>query len=282
MGWVWNQRDMAPRDPHRFVNELDDATVERLIARLESRAKDAVFNSLFDKYVTRLKLPLAARVLEVGCGTGALLRALARRPDFAGTAIGVDQSLEFIGAARRFAQAECFSDRLDFQVGDAHRLPFENGGFDAVIAHTLISHVTEPTAVLKELARVVRRGGSVAIFDGDYASLTYAYPDHEFGRKMDAALAAATFNNPFVLRHLPQLLSQVGLPLRETLPDAVAEIGSGSYFRSFAETYAPFVARAGLVPPADVNAWLAAQLKSIEAGTFFASCNYYAFLATRE
>jgi len=273
---------MRPRDPHRFVNELDDATVERLIARLESRAKDAVFNSLFDKYVTRLKLPLSAHVLEVGCGTGAMLRALARRPDFAGKAIGVDQSPAFIGAARRFAQAECFSDRLDFQVGDAHKLPFENGGFDAVIAHTLISHVTEPTAVLKELARVVRRGGSVAIFDGDYASLTYAYPDHEFGRKMDAALAAATFNNPFVLRHLPQWLPQMGLLLRETLPDAVAEIGSGSYFKSFAETYAPFVARAGLVPSADVDAWLAAQLKSIEAGMFFASCNYYAFLATRE
>jgi hypothetical protein len=42
------------------------------------------------------------------------------------------------------------------------------------------------------------------------------------------------------------------------------------------------VARAGLVPSAEVDAWLAAQLKSIEAGMFFASCNYYAFLATRE
>jgi hypothetical protein len=61
---------MGPRDPHRFVNELDDATVERLIARLESRAQDAVFNSLFDKYVTRLKLPLLGHVLEIGCGTG--------------------------------------------------------------------------------------------------------------------------------------------------------------------------------------------------------------------
>ena len=104
-----------------------------------------------------------------------MLRALARRPDFAGNAIGVDHSPAFIGAARRFAQAEPFSDRLEFQVGDAHKLPFENGGFDAVIGHTLISHVTEPTVVLKELARVVRRGGSVAICDGDYASLTYAY-----------------------------------------------------------------------------------------------------------
>jgi hypothetical protein len=64
-------------------------------------------------------------------------------------------------------------------------------------------------------------------------------------------------------------LPQMGLRLRETLPDVVAEIGSGSYFKSFAETYAPFVVRAGLVPSADVDAWVAAQLKSIEAGMFF-------------
>src|SRR5262245_63039488 len=130
---------MGPRDPHRFVNELNDVTVERLIDRLESRAKDAVFNTMFDKYVTSLKLPLSAHVLEVGCGTGAMLRALARRPDFSGRAIGVDQSPAFIGAARRLTQAERVSDRLEFQVGDAHQLPFENAGFDTVIAHTLIS-----------------------------------------------------------------------------------------------------------------------------------------------
>jgi SAM-dependent methyltransferase len=274
--------DMGPRDPHRFVNELDDATVGRLIARLETRAKDAVFNRPFDNYVTRLDLAPAARVLEVGCGTGAMLRALTRRSGFVGAAVGLDQSAAFIDAARGFAEAEGAGDRLTFQVGDAHALPFESGVFDAVIAHTLISHVTEPAVVLKELARVVRGGGSVAIFDGDYASLTYAYPDHEFGRRMDAALAAATFSNPFVLRRLPGWLPGIGLRLQEALPDVVAEIGSGSYFKSFAETYAPFVIRAGLVASADVDAWLAVQLKSIDAGTFFASCNYYAFLATRE
>lgn len=272
---------MSARDPHRFVNELDDVMIERLIARLESRAKDVVFSRLFDKYVTRLKLPTSARVLEVGCGTGAILRALARRLEVGGKAVGVDHSPAFIDAARRFAQEEGLGDRLEFRVGDAHQLPFEDGTFDAAVAHTLISHVTHPAAVLREAARVVRRGGSVAIFDGDYASLTYAYPDHEFGRKMDAALATATFNNPVVLRDLPRLLPQIGLSLTEVLPDVVAEIGSGSYFKSFAQTYAPFVSRAGLLAAREVDSWLAAQLHAIEAGTFFASCNYYAFLATR-
>jgi hypothetical protein len=61
----------------------------------------------------------------------------------------------------------------------------------------------------------------------------------------------------------------------------VAEIGRASYFRSFAETYAPFVARAGLLPAGTAESWLAAQLLSMQEGTFFASCNYYTYIAVR-
>jgi SAM-dependent methyltransferase len=272
---------MAARDPHRFVNELDEAAIERLIARLESRAKDSVFARLFDKYAAQLALPPSAKVLEVGCGTGAMMRFLAQRGDFSGKAFGVDHSLSFIEAAIRFAQDENVGDRLEFHVGDAHSLDFPAETFDAVIAHTLISHVTDPAAVLREMARVIRPGGIAAIFDGDYASLTYAFPDHDFGRQMDAALAIAAFNNPRVMRDLPRLLPELGLNLTAAWGDVVVEIGSGSYFRSFAETYVPYVTRAGLLPTESVEAWLAAQRRAMDDGTFFASCNYYTYLARR-
>lgn len=47
---------MTARDPHRFVNEIDDAAVDRLVAGLESRAKDKVFTKLFDRYARQLDL----------------------------------------------------------------------------------------------------------------------------------------------------------------------------------------------------------------------------------
>jgi SAM-dependent methyltransferase len=272
---------MAARDPHRFVNELEDAAVERLIARLESRAEDAVFTRLFDKYAARLGLPELARILEVGCGTGAVLRFLTGRDDFFGKVYGVDQCRPFIDAAARFAQDANVGDRVDFRVGDAHKLDFPDGMFDAAIAHTLISHVTEPTAVLREMARVVRPGGTVVIFDGDYASLTYAFPDHEFGHQMDVALATASFNNPRIMRDLPRLLPDLGLALTAAWGDAVVEIGNGSYFRSFAETYLPYVTKAGLVADDAAQNWLKAQRQAMEDGTFFAACNYYTYLARR-
>ena len=272
---------MTARDPHRFVNELDRSAVEGLIARLESRAKDAVFTRLFDKYAAQLELDAVAQVLEIGCGTGATTRALARRTEFRGVAFGVDQSPTFIEAANRFARDEKISDRVEFRVGDAHRVAFPDATFDVVVAHTLISHVTEPLVVLREMSRVVRPGGMVAIFDGDYASLTYAFPDEEFGDRMDTALVTAAFNNPRVMRALPRVIPELGMRLKAAWGDAVVEIGSGSYFRSFAETYVPYVAKASLVSAAAAEAWLATQCEAIQNGTFFASCNYYTFLAHR-
>ena len=272
---------MAARDPHRFVNELDEPAVEGLIARLETRAKEAVFARLLDQYAARLALPAGARVLEVGCGTGTTVRALVRRADFDGTAVGVDHSPAFIVAARRFAQDEGVGARLEFHVGDAHDLGFAEESFDAVIAHTLISHVADPAVVLGEMVRVARRDATVVIFDGDYASLTYAHPDVALGQQMDAALAVAAFNNPRIMRDLPRLLPGLGLAMTAAWGDTVAEIGRASYFRSFAQTYLPYVRQAGLVAAARADAWLAYQRDAMDNGTFFASCNYYTYLVRR-
>ncbi|MBM4181350.1 MAG: methyltransferase domain-containing protein [Betaproteobacteria bacterium] len=272
---------MAARDPHRFINELDPSTLPALIERLEGRARNPLFAGLFEKYLDRLDLPRVARILEVGCGTGAMLRVLARRPDFRGECVGIDHSPHFVEAARNYAREERLDGRLHFAVGDAHNLDFPPSSFDLVIAHTMISHVTDPALVLGEMASVARPGGAVVIFDGDYASLTYAYPDHGFGHQMDVALATATFNNPRIMRDIPRFLPRFGLRLASAWGDAVVEIGDGDYFKSFAETYAPYVKRAGVLPAQAVDVWLKEQEMAMAHGTFFAACNYYTYIARR-
>lgn len=210
-----------------------------------------------------------------------MVRALVHNKNFSGKVVGVDQSAAFIDAAKRFAVAEGVGELVEFNVGDAHDLDFEDESFEVVIAHTLISHVTDPRGVLKEIARVIQKGGRLAIFDGDYASLTYASADHEFGRRMDHALASATFNNPLIMRDLVRILPEKGLEITDTLANVVSEIGSASYFKSFAETYAPLVASGGLLPKEDVDDWFTAQNAAMNDGTFFASCNYYTYLSRR-
>jgi hypothetical protein len=128
-----------------------------------------------------------------------------------------------------------------------------------------MSHLANPLAVIKEAARIVRPNCQIAIFDGDYASWTFGYSDPDFAKAMDETLIG----------------SQAALTLEETIPHIFTEVGTGSFFLGAAETYAPLIAQAGLLPADQVENWLAEQRKNNEEGTFFASGNYYAYLARR-
>jgi len=267
-----------PRDAMQFVNEQDDATLERFIERLELRGKDPTFVAYREAYLKLMGLPRAAAVLEIGCGTGVVTRAIAARNGFAGTVTGVDQSPHFIAVAESLAAS---GDHVEFAVGDAHALAFADASFDAAVAHTLVSHVRDPLAVLAEAARVVRPGGTVAIFDGDYASLTFACSDARLGQAMEHAVQSIIMSSPRVMRELPRLLPRAGLRLVAIRADVYAEAGSSTFMLNLAETYAPLVAATGQLPAADVEAWLADQRRSAADGTFFAACNYYAYVARR-
>jgi ubiquinone/menaquinone biosynthesis C-methylase UbiE len=264
------------RDAMQFINEQDTATLERFIDRLEYRGTDPTFVAYREAYLEVIDLPPTAAVVDLGCGTGVVTRALLARARFAGTVTGVDQSPDLIAAAQRLAA----DDRVAFVVGDAHELDFADASFDAAVAHTLVSHVRDPPAVLSEAARVIRPGGSVAIFDGDYPSLTFGSSDSRLGEEMERAIQATIMSSPRVMRELPRLLPQAGLELIATQAHVYAEAGSSRFFLNLAETYAPLVAST-LVPEAHVGAWLADQRRSAQDGTFFAACNYYAYVAQR-
>ncbi len=268
------------RDAMQFVNEQDGATLERFIGRLEFRGKDPTFREYREAYLKLIDLPRDAAVLDLGCGTGVVARAIAARDGFAGVVTGIDQSPEFIDTAERLAAGDGVGDRVRFVVGDAHELDLPSASFDAVVAHTLVSHVRDPLAVLAQAARVVRPGGSVAIFDGDYGSLTFGSSDPELGQAMERAIQSIIMSSPRVMRELPRLLPKAGLRLIATQAHVYAEAGSSTFLLNLAETYGPLAASAGLLPAADVDAWLADQRRSAKEGTFFAACNYYAYTAS--
>jgi SAM-dependent methyltransferase len=210
-----------------------------------------------------------------------VLRALAQRRGFSGRLVGVDQSPVLIAAPRRLAAEEGVDQHIEFRVSDVHHLAIGESSFDVVVAHTLLSHVADPFLVLKEAARVVRPGGSVAIFDGDFASLAFAHPDPAFAKAMDEALVEAVVTHPRLMRDLPRLLQQAGLEIAATTAYVYSEIGTGTFFAGFAEAYAPLVQRASLMTTRQVEDWLLEQRRAVEQHTFFAVCNFYAYLTRR-
>lgn len=102
--------------------------------------------------------------LDVGCGTGAIMEAVAER--YAPRRVaGVDPSPGFLAVARRRLPP----DRAELHQGDARQLPFDDAAFDRVVSGLVLNFVPDQPGAAAELARVVRPGGEVALYVWDYA-----------------------------------------------------------------------------------------------------------------
>jgi ubiquinone/menaquinone biosynthesis C-methylase UbiE len=106
-------------------------------------------------------VPAPQRILDVGCGTGYLLRRLADRCPDAAELIGVDPARAMIAAAR----AAAAGDRLQWLEGTAEELPFPEGSFDLVVSTTSFDHWADQQAGLRECARVLTPGGRLVLTD---------------------------------------------------------------------------------------------------------------------
>ena len=129
-------------------------------ARLLSFGQDPRWRSFL---VSRIP-PDAHRVLDVASGTAAVAIELARA-DQARTVIGVDQSPEMLAAGRERVEHAALGDRIELRDARAEDLPFGDGEFDAVTFTYLLRYVDDVPATLRELVRVVRPGGTVAMLE---------------------------------------------------------------------------------------------------------------------
>jgi demethylmenaquinone methyltransferase/2-methoxy-6-polyprenyl-1,4-benzoquinol methylase len=106
----------------------------------------------------------ATRVLDVASGTAAVAIELARRVP-SREIVGVDQSTEMLAAGRARVAAAGLDGRIEMREGRAESLPFHDGEFDALTFTYLLRYVDDPAATLRELLRVVRPSGTVAMLE---------------------------------------------------------------------------------------------------------------------
>jgi demethylmenaquinone methyltransferase / 2-methoxy-6-polyprenyl-1,4-benzoquinol methylase len=129
-------------------------------ARLLSFGQDPRWRSFL---VSRIPTG-ATRVLDVASGTAAVSIELARRAQTR-EVVGVDQSAEMLAAGRARVRAAGLGERIDLREGRAESLPFDDAEFDALTFTYLLRYVDDPAATMRELARVVRPGGTVAMLE---------------------------------------------------------------------------------------------------------------------
>jgi ubiquinone/menaquinone biosynthesis C-methylase UbiE len=182
---------------------------------------------------TRLGLPGAGRILEVGCGTGAILGQDWRAKGLQEDTLAEDDSAQHpqsptIASSTVYAQEDNIYG-LDISLehlrlcalhvpfarltqGDAHTLPYSDASFEAVFCHFLLLWLSQPAAALAEMRRVTRPGGFVlALAEPDYGGRIDFPPGLEpLGRSQQDSLLNQGAD-PQVGRKLAALFSQVGL-----------------------------------------------------------------------
>jgi ubiquinone/menaquinone biosynthesis C-methylase UbiE len=269
------------RDVYAITDKLNDALLRVVATRLEARGRHLRFQEMLTEYLDAMNIDTARTVLDIGCGTGVAARAIARRKGFTGKVTGVDLSAGLVQVAEGLSVAERVSERIQFVVGDTRRLDVPDEGFDAVVAHTVVSHVDDPLVVVKEAARVVRRGGTVGIFDGDYASMTFDHPNPAKGKYYDEALISAVVTSPRVMRQMPRLLSEAGLELTVSFQHVLAEIGRADFWLSALDSFRNLIPKAGALSEEEAAGWVNGLLEDSRKGVFFGACNYFSYVATR-
>lgn len=148
-------------------------------------------------------------LLEVGCGTGAVLTDLPQTPN--SRILGVDINLEYISLGKQLLP------QAEFVGGNGMALPLPSKRFDVAFCHYFLLWLPEPLLVLREMRRVVKDGGVIlALAEPDYGGRIDYPPALEILGKLQQEALIQQGANPFSGRSLAYLFTQAGLSNVET------------------------------------------------------------------
>jgi SAM-dependent methyltransferase len=205
-------------------------------------------------FIDWLGLPTNSRWIDIGCGTGALTQEILARAAPAAV-VGIDPSDGFLGYARTQTQDE----RVTFQRADALSLPFQDRIFDAALSGLVLNFVSRPDTALIEISRVLRSGGTAAVYVWDYAG------EMQLMRRFwDAAVSldpkAAALDEG---RRFPICKPEPLIALFEAVGFARAEcrvLDVPTVFANFDDYWSPFLGGQGPAPT------YACQLSEVQRG----------------
>ncbi|HME64784.1 MAG TPA: methyltransferase domain-containing protein, partial [Streptosporangiaceae bacterium] len=218
-----------------------------------------------------------------GAGAGGRLRHRHRGPRPLGhpgvsSVVGVDPSRQFIQRARALSRDDPV---LRFEVGNGTALPCGDQQFDVAVFATTLCHVIDPRAALGEAFRVLVPGGTLLVFDGDYATATVAQHRDDPLQACVTAAVTRLIHDPWLVRRLRTLVAAAGFVAPDLESHGYVESGTATYMSTLVDFGASALAQDATVSTELADALKAEARNRVASGTFFGHMAYASVLATR-
>ncbi len=245
------------------------------VAYLETVAASSLMKQVAANALTLLALTPGQSVLEVGCGNGVFLPALAERVAPGGRVVGVDHAAAFVAEARAKVSDSGLAEVVTVDLGDAGKLSYGTASFDAAHCERVLMHLVDPDAAIREMARVVRPGGVVVAAEPDWIGHQFDHPDRQ---AFDLVYAKAlSSRNKDMGRTLYRRFGELGLQKRRYMP-VTAVITEFATFRMYGLRPEPAVEALiadGALSAERLNAIIPHLERASAAGTFYAVATFH-------
>jgi ubiquinone/menaquinone biosynthesis C-methylase UbiE len=199
--------DMMPqKTPESLASafhDVDSAALDKILRCLDTLQTMEAGRAYKARALEHLGLGPTSFALDVACGLG---DDVARMKARCARAVGVDRSHSLIAAARsRHTDTGC-----EFELADAAALPFPAETFDAARVDRSLQHIPDPGRVVREMARVTRRGGVVLCAEPDWGTYLLGGPHSALTERIQHDWIRS-FQNPWIGRELSSLLAEAGV-----------------------------------------------------------------------
>jgi ubiquinone/menaquinone biosynthesis C-methylase UbiE len=264
-------------DPYASIAQADETLQARLADVLEVRAADPQQRAMLESYLSEVELPRAAAVLDVGCGIGAVTRALAAMRGVS-KVTGLDPSPIFVEKARELGKG---LPHVSFGTGDGRAVPFPDASFDLVVFHTTLCHIPDPEKALLEAYRVLRPNGWLAVIDGDYMTTTVAIDTFDPLQRAVDAMVANFLHDPWLIRRLGPKLKSMGFAVTSVRSHGYTQTAEPSYMLTLVDRGANVLASSGVMGKDQGEALKSEARRRADAGSFFGHISYVSVIARK-
>lgn len=264
-------------DPYANLGNAAEDIQIAIADAMDARSIDPAQVAMRHAYMSEITLPGGAFAVEMGSGTGHITRDLI-------TVVGASRALGIEPAALMVERARTHHTNqpgLSFEVGDAKATGLDSSSVDLVLMHTLLCHVPGPEDVMTEAFRILKPGGTLAIFDGDYDTATVAIGDFDPLEPVVKYMIDANVHNLWLPRQLVPLAATAGFATGEVKAHGYIASGEAAYFMSVIDRALTKMQAEGLLTTAGAEGLRAEAQARIAENRFFGFMSYTSMLATK-